>query len=147
MFKIVEVILRCKCTQRRKTVPRDSGEIVVLNMVTNVQAESVDGSVHGVGRLSLLDEVMFLDLSHAKWMQSIHETGGKELVCKEFPAKQVNNSDIVHNAAEDVDCHPSIDALRESIERNSREFGWVKRFAESDQSHWNGNQHGKSQQG
>lgn len=147
VLKVLEVIFRCKLAQRRKTVPWDSRKVVVLDMMTNVQAESVDGGVYRVGRLSLLDKVVLLNLSHAKRMQSVHETSSKELVHKEFPAKEVNSTKVIQEATQDVECEPSINGLRESVVRNKRELGWVKRASKSQQSQWNGDQHDKSQHG
>jgi len=144
-LETLKVIFRCKFAQRWETVPRNGREVVVLNMVTNVQAEGVDGGINRVGRLSLLDEVVLLDLSHAKWMQSIHETSSKELIHEELPAEEVNNTNIVQEAAQDVECEPTVDGLRESVVRNKGEFGWVKRASKTQESQWNGDQHHKSQ--
>jgi len=95
------VELRGNFSKSGELSPGDIGEIVVLNVISNVQIGNVHDSIIRIGVLSLDEFVMFSNNVSSNGVQSQTESSSENQIAESLAAKHVENEGI---PGED-DCH------------------------------------------
>lgn len=88
------VKLRGNFSKSGELSPGDVGEIVVLNVISNVQVGNVHDSIITVGILSLDEFVMFSDNVSSNGVQSQTESSSENQIAESLAAKHVENEGI-----------------------------------------------------
>ena len=81
-------------SKSRELSPGNVGEIVVLNVISNVQIGNVHNSIIRVGILSLDEFVMFSNNVGSDGVQSQTESGTEDQIAEGFTTKHVEDKGI-----------------------------------------------------
>lgn len=86
--------LRGNFSELGELSPWDIGEIVMLNMISNVQIDKVHWSIVGISILSTDEFVVFSNDVHGNWVKSKTECGTEDQISDGLSAENIDNEGI-----------------------------------------------------
>lgn len=88
------VELRSNFSELGELSPWDVGEIVMLNMISNVQVDKVHWSIVGISVLATDEFVMFSNDVHGDWVKTEAESGTEDQIDKGLATESEQNESI-----------------------------------------------------
>jgi len=107
IFQVV-VVIRGERAQPWQVVPGDGREIMMLVVITHVQADAIDRPVVTISLLIRIVCIMFLNPACTDRMQADRKCKGTTKIEQAGPSAEVHDGRVVSDGAKEVEKNPAV---------------------------------------